>query len=77
VKVLAGALYKAYVAWCEGAAQQPATQTAFGLAMADRYTKKPSNGYPWYLGVRLITDREIRERDERDVAVEEVPSWDA
>lgn len=77
VKVLAGALYKAYVAWCEGAAQQPATQTAFGLAMADRYVKKPSNGYPWYLGVRLITDREIRERDERDVLAEEAPSWDA
>lgn len=76
VRILAGALYRAYVSWCESAAVTPASQTAFGRAMGDRHPKKAIGGYPWYLGVRLLEAREIRERDERDAPMTEA-TWDA
>jgi putative DNA primase/helicase len=76
VKILAGALYRAYVTWCESAAVTPASQTAFGRAMGDKHPKKAIGGYPWYLGIRLLEPRELRERDERDAPVTEA-AWDA
>ncbi|MDO9016662.1 MAG: phage/plasmid primase, P4 family [Deltaproteobacteria bacterium] len=65
--VLAGALYKAYQAWCEKAGKDPVSQTAFGRTMADvGWEKKNRAGYPWYLGLRLLSDLELRDQLTRE-----------
>lgn len=59
--VLAGALYKAYQSWCDKAGKDPVSQTAFGRTMVDvGWQKKNRAGYPWYLGLRLLSDLELQ-----------------
>lgn len=56
----AGALYKAYQAWCLAGGLRPETQTAFGRALGLRgfVAQKGGGGVAWRLGLRLRTDAE-------------------
>lgn len=59
LKVLAGTLFRAYVAWCDQAGLRAVSQTAFGRAMSDRGVAKSNvHGYPWYQGIELDTEPE-------------------
>ena len=58
VRVLAGALYKAYVAWCADSGLRHDTQTAFGRELGQRGfdSVKGSGGTAWRVGLRLRTE---------------------
>jgi putative DNA primase/helicase len=52
-----GTLYKAYVNWCEENGEAAATQTAFGLRLAERgFKKKKVHGVIHWLGLGLKLD---------------------
>ena len=49
-----GQLYSAYKAWCDTSGDSPMSQTAFGLALAERgYAKKIYTGRKRYIGIGL------------------------
>ena len=58
VRVLAGAIYKAYVAWCADSGLRHDTQTAFGRELGQRGfdSVKGSGGTAWRVGLRLRTE---------------------
>lgn len=58
VRVSAGALYKAYQAWCLAGGIRPETQTAFGRELTKRgYPAQPgSGGTNFRVGLRIIAD---------------------
>ena len=58
----AGNLYKAYTAWCNESGEQPMSQTAFGLALAERgFRKVKTDGRNKYMGIGLnVADSQDR-----------------
>jgi hypothetical protein len=53
VAVPAGALFKAWKAWCDETDREPGSQTAFGLRMQRLVQRDPNNGRPRYLNIQL------------------------
>lgn len=75
VKENATALYKAYAGWCEERGTKPETLTAFGLQLGEKYPAKKS-GIVWRLGIRLLTDAEIRAAADRADEEQGGPGWE-
>lgn len=75
VKENATALYKAYVAWCEERGTKPETLTAFGLQLGEKYPAKKS-GIVWRLGIRLLSDAEIRAAADKADEGQDGPGWE-
>src|SRR5262249_33653357 len=51
----AAAAYEAYAGWCQGAGDDPVSQTTFGRALAERgFSKKTTKHGVYRLGVRLL-----------------------
>jgi putative DNA primase/helicase len=75
VKENATALYKAYGSWCEERGAKPETLTAFGLQLGEKYPAKKS-GIVWRMGIRLLTDAEIRAAADRVDEGQDGPGWE-
>jgi len=54
----AGALYKAYKAWCEESGERPISGTRFGLRLTERGLDKVKTTHVFYLGIGLLAEEE-------------------
>ena len=59
IRVRGGQLYGAYKAWCKGAGEEPVTQSAFGLTLAERgFPAEKVGSYVYRKGLRLLAEGE-------------------